>query len=71
MQLGRHREVVAVVLAGIESPQEVDRFLPAASFLAKRLRAADGKVTNRAGARSPAELSQRGPELGINRDLNA
>jgi predicted signal transduction protein with EAL and GGDEF domain len=57
MQLGRQREVESVVLAGVETPQEGDRLLPAGLLFTQGLRPAKSQVPNRAGARTPAELS--------------
>jgi hypothetical protein len=70
MELCRHREVEAVVLVVGDPSQELERFVLAALLLPECLRAADSEVAYRARTRTATKLGQRGPELGVDGDLD-
>jgi hypothetical protein len=71
MELCGHREVEAIVLAGVESPQELERVLAATLLFPECLCAADGEVADGARTRPATKLGQGGAELGIDGDLDA
>ena len=70
MQLGRHGEVEPIVLAAVEPPQKLDRLLPTASVVTKRLGTADSEIAHGPRAGATTELRERGSELRIDGHLD-